>query len=190
MTDYTPDDQETIAPRSAPQPACAERREAQAKQQSYGLHRLGQSPHCLELGEVDLVWRPRRRSHEGGQAVREATRAYPPIRGGNAPNRGGPDPELALTPGADVHRAAFSSENRPLSTPGLSSSIFGALGCRRARRSPRRRPQQEAPGANPTARPGRPRRLGASSGFLSAPRGRSCPPSPRRLGAPPGASVR
>jgi transposase-like protein len=77
----------------------------------YGLHHLVQSPRCLERGEVAPVRRPRRRSHEGDQALRQATGADSPIRRGDAPNAAGPDTELAVTPGADVHRTAFPSQN-------------------------------------------------------------------------------
>jgi hypothetical protein len=98
------------------------------------LHRRVQSPRCLEPREVErvrgLVWRLRRRSHEGGKALGKAIRAHSVVRGGDAPNPAGPDTEVAVTPGADAHGAAFPSQNRAVCTPGLSISIFGASDCR------------------------------------------------------------
>ncbi len=111
------------------------------KGRGYGLHRLGQSPRCPELGEAELVWRPRRRSHEGDQALGQATRAYPPIRCGNAPNRAGPDPELALTPCTDMHRAGFPSAHRRIvrfSRLICQSKSPGGRGVESARRSAER----------------------------------------------------
>jgi hypothetical protein len=78
-----------------------------------GLQRLVQLPRRLEPGEVEAgrVYPPKRRlgrcSHQRDDALRQATGTHPVVRGLDAPNPAEPDTELAVAPGAHVHRTAF-----------------------------------------------------------------------------------
>jgi hypothetical protein len=123
-----------------------------------------------------FVRRLRRRSLDDGQALRQAIRAHSVVRGADAPNAAGPDTELAVTPGAHAHRAAFPSEN-----PASTGSVRGRCENRPGRR--RRLVMSRGRGDSPRSIYSAHAPSQESSDFVSAPRGRSCPPRPRPTGS-------